>query len=267
MRTLIAALAVLLVVGAAGFVSTGPSDAQDRDPRSRERPPRAPEAQPPRAPERMRMPGAPQGQAGTWQLLETRWGVLKINTATGETWLLREDDGERVYWGRIPHADEGRGPHDRPGRRMEGDDPDERREQSRRAALARRLEELRGELGRTENRKERAKLKRAIDALQKALRRGEREDRDGAEGSREKLRERADRVRERSELRRHADKLRNRHEDIEREIEKLRDRIHDEENKRKRRALERQIDELEEEFEEIEEKLGKIKRHSSRDRR
>ena len=124
MVRLTAALAATLMLGLAGAFAAVESGAQERPGRGPEQvPPRGPQG--PRGPEMpgREMDGPMPGQGprvGAWTIVDSKSGTILLNTATGDSFMLR-DGKESPHWQPIERPmPRGQGRPDQPMPRGEG---------------------------------------------------------------------------------------------------------------------------------------------------
>jgi hypothetical protein len=236
--------------------------------RGRQAQPRGQQAPQPGMGGNMPMQRMMRPQPGTWQLVPVRDSALLLNTATGETFVLR-GDGEDIHWqplpgpgaqpremprdmprempGRdMPRTDNpGRGMPRMPGMRG-GDQPRPGREQ-----IQRKLDDLRQRLKNADGDR-RDQIKNAIRELEQALKKLDGGDRGaGRDGDQPRKR---DQGRD-GDRGRHGDELRGALEDLRNQLGDLKKRYQDTDNKRERQKIEDQINEIKEKANQIRKEL------------
>lgn len=184
--------------------------------------------------------GMQPSQPGTWQIVSNDDEMILLNTATGATFML-DDNDDGLFWREIPrHGNDRAMPRipEMPGWRGEREQPNRTPEQ-----LERRLNELRKRI--KESRGDaREKMEKAIHELERAL-----------EKAGEARREAPRRERENEEANRER-----RTNELEEEIEELKERVKDLGNEAEETDSRRHARELEAEIKEIKELISNLKK-------
>ncbi|MEZ5991685.1 MAG: hypothetical protein R3E76_04970 [Planctomycetota bacterium] len=180
------------------------------------------------------------GQPGTWQIVSNEDEMILLNTATGATFML-DDNDDGLFWREIPRRGTERAmPRmpEMPDWRSERDQPNRTPEQ-----IERRLNELRKRMKETRG-DAREKMEKAIEELERALEKV-------GEARREEPRR--ERENEEANRERHADEL-------EAQINELKEHIKDLSNEAEETDSRRRARELEGEIKEIKEMIGNLKK-------
>ena len=176
-------------------------------------------------------------QPGTWQVVTHDDVILLVNTATGETFHL-EDNDEGLYWKPIPRPGlERRVPRMPEMPRMPRERADRDGERMSPEAIERRMDEIRRKMKEARG-EARDRLERALEELER-----EHEDRDEPHRDRD-----------------HEEELAEIYDEIEEKIGDLKDRWKESDSVRERERLEKAIKELKEEAERIREELKERRR-------
>lgn len=190
------------------------------------------------------------GHPGTWQIVTHHDWVLLLNTSTGESFHL-EDNDDGLFWKPIHRPGNERREMPRmPRERMDREDINPER-------LAQRIEELRkkAEKARGESLE---KLERTIEELERM--RKEREPRGDRDRERDRPEER-ERDRDREENRKdRANELEDVIHDLEEKIGDLKERWEESDSVREREKLEKAVNELKEEAERVRKELKELRR-------
>ena len=193
--------------------------------------PRQPQAPQPPMGGNMPMMRMTQPQAGTWQVVSHDDILLLLNTASGETFML-DDNDDGLFWRPIPRP--GMGQRDMPRGmpempRMPGMDRPNG-ERPNREQLEQKLEQLHKRLKESEGER-REQVKKAIEELENSL---------------EKLgnRDRGNERNEGADRERRRDELQGAIEELERKIGALKEKANDTDSKKEARKIEEQIGEL-----------------------
>ncbi|MBZ0137790.1 MAG: hypothetical protein K8I27_15600 [Planctomycetes bacterium] len=187
-------------------------------------------------------PGAPWGlfaapsRPGTWQVITHDDVILLLNTATGETFHL-DDNDDGMFWKPIPRPDM------RPMPALPRPEGDRRPQNAER--VEQRLKELRKQLKNARG-EDRQRLERAIEEIERAREEGE----PRGEGQRDRD---ADRER-------HLGELEDVINEIEEEVSNLKVRFEKSDSVREREKIENAIRELKQEAERVRKELKELHR-------